>query len=117
MSDDSLPLKNGSRRTFLRAGTGAVLATAACPALGAARVLDRASATENASGQSASKMDFEFDEITIDDLQKGFASGQYSSRSVTEKYLARIQEIDQAGPMLNAMIEINPDAMQDCRRA
>ncbi len=39
-------------------------------------------------------------------------SGQYSSRSLTEKYLARIYEIDQGGPMLQAVIEINPDALQ-----
>jgi amidase len=56
--------------------------------------------------------EFELDEITIDSLQKAFTSGQYTSRSVTEKYLARIQEIDKAGPTLNAMIEINPDALK-----
>jgi amidase len=55
--------------------------------------------------------DFELDEITIDDLQKAFQSGQYSCRSLTEKYLARIQEIDKAGPMLNSVIELNPDAL------
>src|SRR4029077_3291135 len=56
--------------------------------------------------------DFELDEITIDDLQKAFQSGQHSSHSVTEKYLARIAEIDKAGPMVNAVIELNPDALQ-----
>ncbi|HEV3303279.1 MAG TPA: amidase, partial [Planctomycetaceae bacterium] len=56
--------------------------------------------------------DFELDEITIDDLQKAFQSGQYSSRSLSEKYLARIAEIDKAGPRVNAVIELNPDALQ-----
>src|SRR5208337_1830178 len=39
-------------------------------------------------------------------------SGQYSSRSLTEKYLARIQEIDKAGPMVNSIIELNPEALE-----
>jgi amidase len=36
---------------------------------------------------------------------------QNSCRSVCEKYLARIQEIDKAGPALNSVIEINPDVL------
>src|ERR1700676_1110036 len=109
MSGDSL-LRNTSRRNFLRAGTGATLASAVYPALGAARIIDHAAATK-VSAQSPVP-DFELDEITIDSLQKAFASGQYSSRSVTEKYLARIQAIDKAGPMLNSVIEVNPDAIR-----
>ncbi len=110
MSTDSLPPKYNSRRNFLRTGVTATLVTAAYPALGSARVADPALVPEPAV--SSFKRDFELDEITIDDLQKAFQSGQYSSRSVTEKYLARIQEIDKAGPMVNSIIEINPDAVQ-----
>jgi len=130
MSTDSLPPKYNSRRNFLRAGVTATLATAAYPALGAARVVDPAAAPApgiidfkvsdfKVSDFKVSdfkisdfKMDFELDEITIDDLQKAFLSGQYSSRSLTEKYLARIQEIDKAGPMVNSVIELNPEALQ-----
>jgi amidase len=122
MSDDSLPSKfnptvnsnSNSRRNFLRAGVTATFATAAYPALGAARVAD----TGPAPGPGVQdleqnfKTDFELDEITIDDLQKAFQSGQYSSRSLSEKYLARIAEIDKAGPRVNAVIELNPDALQ-----
>src|ERR1700731_2604817 len=110
MAVDSPSPKNNSRRNFLRAGASVTLTTSIYPALGAARVTDRA-----AQGQVDSRpadLDFELDEITIDSLQKAFESGQYSSRSVTEKYLARIQQIDKAGPMLNAVIEINPDALK-----
>jgi amidase len=109
MSGDSL-LSKSSRRNFLRTGASATLATAAYPALGAARVIDRAASSEAASKSSTS--DFELDEITIDSLQKAFAAGRYSSRSVTERYLARIQEIDKAGPTLNSVIEVNPDAIK-----
>ena len=124
MSDDSLPSKfnptvnsnSNSRRNFLRTGVTATLATAAYPALGAARVADTVPVLAPGPGvqnlEQNFKKDFELDEITIDDLQKAFQSGQYSSRSLTEKYLARIAEIDRAGPMVNAVIELNPDALQ-----
>jgi amidase len=54
---------------------------------------------------------FEFDEITIADLQDGMKSGKYSARSIAAKYLARIGQIDKQGPALNSVIEINPDAL------
>ena len=89
----------------------ATLATAAYPALGSARVVDPAPG--GARRHLADfKKDFELDEITIDDPQNALQSGRYSSRSLAEKYLARIQEIDKAGPMVNSVIELNPDALQ-----
>jgi len=123
MSDDSLPSKfnptvnsnSNSRRNFLRTGVTATLATAAYPALGAARVADTVPVLAPGPGvqnlEQPFKKDFELDEITIDDLQKAFQSGQYSSRSLSEKYLARVAEIDKAGPRVNAVIELNPDAL------
>jgi amidase len=110
MAVDSRFLKNNSRRNFLRTGASVTLTTSIYPALAAARITDR-----TAQGQADSRpsdLDFELDEVTIDTLQKAFESGQHSSRSVTEKYLARIHQIDKAGPMLNAVIEINPDALK-----
>jgi amidase len=112
MSTDSLVPKVNSRRNFLRTGVTATLAAAAYPAFSSARVVDPPPTPAPAPGVMNFKRDFELDEITIDDLQKAFQSGQYSSRSLTEKYLARIQEIDKAGPMLNAVIELNPDALR-----
>ena len=112
MSTDSLPPKYNSRRNFLRAGVTATLATAAYPALGAARVVDPVSPPAADVIDANFKKDFELDEITIDDLQKALLSGQYSSRSLAEKYLARIQEIDKAGPMVNSVIELNPGALE-----
>ena len=118
MPTNSLPSKvdsnSNSRRNFLRTGATATLATAAYPALGSARVvgLPLASAPAPAPAVIDFKKDFELDEIRIDGVQKAFQSGQYSSRSLTEKYLARIQEIDKAGPMVNSVIDLNPDALQ-----
>ena len=55
--------------------------------------------------------DFPLAEITIDRLQQAMQSGQYTARSITEQYLARIDALDQRGPTVNAVIELNPDAL------
>jgi len=110
---NSLPPMRNSRRDFLRAGIGATLATAADPAHSAGRIVGAAPAVPLTASDFKNddfKGEFELDEITIDDLQKAFQSGQHTSRSVTEKYLVRIQEIDKAGPSINSVIEINHDA-------
>jgi amidase len=38
-------------------------------------------------------------------------SGKFTARSLVEKYSARIEEIDKQGPSVNAIIELNPDAL------
>jgi amidase len=55
--------------------------------------------------------DFELNEITIDQLQEKMANGQLSSKAITEMYLNRIAQMDKQGPALNAIIELNPDAI------
>ncbi len=109
MKADSNQQKSKSRRNFLRTGAGATLAATAYPAFGAVRTSGLSAAREAGNAEVA---DFELDEITIDGLQKAFESGRYTSRAVTEKYLTRIQQIDKAGPMLNSVIEVNPEALQ-----
>jgi amidase len=54
---------------------------------------------------------FELDEITIDELSHGMASGKYTSRQITRLYLNRIEATNLRGPMLRAVIETNPDAL------
>jgi amidase len=54
---------------------------------------------------------FELDEATISALQEGMKSGRFKARSLVEKYLRRTEEIDRQGPGVNAVIEINPDAL------
>src|SRR6188508_2034015 len=54
---------------------------------------------------------FELDEESISSLQEKIAAGKYSSEQITKLYLDRIDAIDKKGPMLNSVIEINPDAM------
>lgn len=54
---------------------------------------------------------FELDEATVSDLQRAMESGRYTSRSLVEKYSARIAALDKSGPMLRAVLEMNPDAL------
>src|SRR5437879_1692245 len=54
---------------------------------------------------------FDLSELTIAELQNGLQSGKYTARSLTEKYLARIEAIDRQGLALRSVIEINPDAL------
>src|SRR6266480_2214707 len=58
---------------------------------------------------------FELDEATIAEFQAGMKSGRYSSVSLVKKYLGRIEQIDQHGPAVNAVIEINPDVIAIAR--
>ena len=56
---------------------------------------------------------FELDEVTIDTLAAAMASGERTSRGITEAYLARIAALDRQGPMLRSVIETSPDALAD----
>jgi amidase len=92
------------RRNFLQTSALASVSAAVFPALAGARIVA-------APVPEAEIRPFELDEIAIADLQAGMASGKFTARSITEKYLARIEEIDKQGPTLNSVIEINPDAL------
>ncbi len=54
---------------------------------------------------------FALEGATIDELQEKMQSGLYTSRSITQLYLDRIQLLDKNGPVLNSIIELNPDAL------
>lgn len=48
-------------------------------------------------------------------LAEAMSSGKLSSESIAYAYLTRIRDIDDAGPVLNAVIVTNPDALADAR--
>ncbi|HZG86617.1 amidase family protein [Paenibacillus sp.] len=51
------------------------------------------------------------EEATIDDLQRGMDAGVVSSKELVLQYIQRIAALDKNGPRLNAVLEINPDAL------
>jgi amidase len=48
---------------------------------------------------------------TIDDLQEALAAGRTTAAGLVRAYAARIDAYDRAGPRLNAVREVNPDAL------
>src|SRR6202045_4759354 len=56
-------------------------------------------------------------EATIAQLQAEMASGKLTSKDLTRGYIARILALDQGGPGVNAIIELNPDALAMAKRA
>ncbi len=51
-------------------------------------------------------------ELSIREIQSKFNTLELTSRQLTQYYLERIAAIDKAGPALNAIIEINPQALE-----
>src|SRR6266705_3063268 len=84
-----------SRRDVLKLGAGAVAGAAA---LSVVRSLPAAAAPSN------------LNEMTVAQMQTAMASNQLSSLDLVNYYLARIKTLDQAGPTVNSVIEVNPDA-------
>ena len=50
-------------------------------------------------------------EASVADLQAAMSAGRLTSRQLVLLYLERIKSIDKAGPKLNSVIELNPDAL------
>jgi amidase len=72
-----------------------------------------------AQGESKGKDDFPFLEATVVQLQAAMAAGQLTSEQLTRAYIQRIEKLDQPhrGFLgVNAIIELNPDAIAIARR-
>ncbi|GHO82930.1 amidase [Dictyobacter formicarum] len=52
------------------------------------------------------------EEVTINELQASMAEGKLTARQLVEYYVERIHAIDQNGPTLKSIIELNPDALE-----
>ena len=85
-----------SRRDVLKLGAGAVAGAAAISIIH--NLPAAASAPSN------------LNEMTVAQLQAAMASNQLSSLDLVNFYLARIKTLDQSGPTVNSVIEVNPDA-------
>jgi amidase len=101
-----------NRRNFLRNSSLTGLSLTALAAASCHSTPEKnASVDTAAAAVPAAPTDFVLNEATIDVLQQKMQQGVYTSRSITELYLKRIEQIDKAGPGLHAVIEINPDAL------
>ena len=96
------------RRNFLQLGT---IAGLGITTMGVVACNDAKNGNTKNSVTSQTPDNFGLNEITVDLLQQKMQSGEYTSRKITEMYLKRIEDIDKNGPVLNAVIQVNPDAL------
>lgn len=90
-------MKGSTRREFIQASTATLFGVS----------LARARAQSGGP--------FDVAEKSIRDLQAALAGGQVTSERLVELYLARIDAYDQAGPRLNAVLHVNPNAAAAAR--
>src|SRR5882757_689917 len=72
-----------------------------------------------ADNKDKDKDDFPFLEATVTQLEARMAAGTLTSEQLTRAYIQRIAQLDQGGPGVgvNALIELNPDALAIARHA
>jgi amidase len=92
------------RRSFLAIGVAS--AAAACSP---AQEVEPAAPAEPAPPRRPA-LHPDLEEASVALLAGRMASGAISSRELTERYLSRIAALDQAGPAIRAVLEVNPDA-------
>jgi len=92
------------RRDFLRVSALTVGATA-CGSVDEERPGETAALVRETSS------DFQLEETAIADLTASMRSGDRTTRSIVSQYLSRIQQLDRQGPMLQSVIETNPEAL------
>jgi len=61
-------------------------------------------------------MSFNILETTIAEVHAAYRSGQVTCRQLVQSYLDRIENYDRHGPVINAIITINPAALKEAER-
>jgi Asp-tRNA(Asn)/Glu-tRNA(Gln) amidotransferase A subunit family amidase len=67
--------------------------------------IERSSQLDNGQG-------FDVVEATIADIHQRMQEGRLTARQLVEQYLARIEAYDKQGPAVNAIILVNPNALE-----
>ena len=95
---------NGSTLRGPGIAAGVLAAAALLVAPGAARAQANGAPTQ-------------FNDMTVAQMQSAMAAGTTSSVELTNFYINRILKLDQNGPGVNAVIELNPDAVSMAQNA
>src|SRR5437870_5127508 len=56
---------------------------------------------------------FQVVETSIDDIHAAYKSGRLTAHQLTQAYLDRIDAYNKRGPAINAIISLNPHALED----
>ncbi len=104
------PEKKVSRREFLKYGAvAAAVAASSATILGSIPEIRQETVTPTRLPQTGPASSIE--EITIAQIQSMFAAGTLTAKSLVNSYLSRITSLDQNGPQLNSILQVNPDAL------
>ncbi len=107
--EPELRQKSVSRRDFLKYTAGvAAVATTSASLLGTIRSFSPLTSTPSSIFQTGPASSVE--EATIAQLQAQMAAGTLNALPLVNMYLSRITALDQGGPFLNSILELNPDA-------
>ena len=98
-----------SRRTLLKAG--AVAAAVPSSAFGGLSFVAAKNDSKSNGSSDNPGPHSELIEVTVSQLQSMMTSGHLTSRHLVQMYLQRISALDQGGPGVNAILQINPDAL------
>ncbi|HEX7138427.1 MAG TPA: amidase family protein [Vicinamibacterales bacterium] len=75
-------------------------------------LLIAATAVALGSADDSRRAPTQFNEFTVVQLQQAMNDGRLTSERLTQYYIDRILALDQNGPGVNAVIELNPDAIE-----
>ena len=64
---------------------------------------------------AGSAEEFDLATATIEDVNAAFDAGDLTSETLVQMYLDRIAAYDKAGPAINAMIYVDPNALEIAR--
>ena len=92
-----------NRRSFLQ---WSALATAR-----STRAVCMTSAFVHSQGRFSEPFPLSVEEVSIADLQRLMGSGRLTARQLVQRYLDRIGALDQQGPTLRSILEINANAL------
>jgi len=107
---ETVTRKRVSRRDFLKYGAGvAAVAAGASGLLGRVPSLPSPTATPTSIFHVAPNPGIE--EVTIAQLEAQYGAGTLNATSVVNAYNTRIGALDQGGPRLNSLLQVNPDAL------
>jgi len=65
--------------------------------------------------RAQSGVEIDLASATIADINRAFNAGTLTAEQLTEAYLARIAAYDKQGPTINAVIALNPNALEQAR--
>jgi amidase len=80
-------------------------------------ILSLSSFAQTANPSNNGDKNFDFLEATVAQLQTMMQQGKLTSEKLTKAYIQRILDLDQNGPNVNAVIELNPDALEMAKNA